>query len=205
MPRPSPKDMSVEDLIKELDIDRNSKHTKRLLLGDTARLMELAGERHERRMLKQSQEIDLHPLKSFVSEEKAQLKFILPKPGVIICGRNPTISVQQTPMIANESQQKRSSDLGSTIKHGGISSSAPLTGINKRSDSLRNIDPEPDKSLLLKKKKSEQDDDENQYKVGVNGERGQWKRVTAERYVDCYLNGGKYEPPAQSLMEAGIQ
>jgi hypothetical protein len=47
------------------------------------------------------------------------------------------------------------------------------------------------------------DDDYEQHIDKVDGETGKWKRVTSEQYVDFYLNGGKYEPPTDSLMEEG--
>lgn len=37
----------------------------------------------------------------------------------------------------------------------------------------------------------------------IDGEVGKWRRLTSEQYVDFYLNGGKYEPPTDSLMEEG--
>mmetsp|Transcript_76 Transcript_76/g.85 ORF Transcript_76/g.85 Transcript_76/m.85 type:complete len:235 (-) Transcript_76:93-797(-) len=81
----------------------------------------------------------------------------------------------------------------------GTSKQTTTKPIVEKEKNLFNVD---DSSTLLSSSHSvETVEEEHEASDTIDGEPGKWRRLTSEQYVDFYLNGGKYEPPADSLME----
>lgn len=193
-------------LLKELAVDKDNKHTQRLLLGDAARLMDLSKERNERRLAKKAERERIAALSVKPPPSPPTLNFTKLQLGRIICG--------QRPPKASPEQADESAVVGRRTKTGRLPTPAlppveptpaPLVsptearaaastgaaGVSHAEAEAETLGPSTAASLAPSVESVE----------SVDVEPGRWRRVTAERYVDAYLNGGKYDPPAESLME----
>jgi len=181
MARPDKKQLSTDDIYAELGMDVNNKHTKELILGDQAQLMALTREREERRLAKaQEREAEKAAAEENVKkkDDLGPLKFRKGPMGSLICGKPP--EPQNVPIAvpsSSPSPQERASMNATAVSVAATRPKARGGGAGAAEEHAVKL------------------------AAGLDGEPGQWRRVTAERYVDCYLNGGKYEPLAQSLME----
>jgi len=184
------KALSVEEMYSELGIEKNAPHTRRQMLGDdTARLIELSGERESQRQEKKKAREASRAAESSRAAASAGLEPLRCKPGAagkIVCGVAPLPPASPLPPVLDGAKK------GATPRGGGKANGASAAERHKS----RALD-----EAALGAGAGKVDSEGIEAVSTVDGQAGKWRRVTAERYVDCYLNGGKFDPPARSLME----
>jgi len=139
-------------------------------------MMDVASARADARIAKQQEkEAQKVNLPSVVSEKPSPLKFKRSAPGQIVCGVPPPPAQvgAEDPLPLTKPSMSRGSTPNprKTSANSRDSRSGQRSGSRVPSEPEGEVDPAP--------------------KSTVDGEVGKWRRVTAERYVDTYLNGGK--------------
>jgi len=177
------KQMSVEDMYAELGMNKDSQHTKTLMLGrEAARLQELAAEREKQHSDKvtQKKEAAAAAAAADSGEAFAPMRVQRTRPGMLVCGERKELATGVPPVAA----------AAAAVAPGQVTASRRRTSEEEPKHGAED---------------HHHDVDEHGHEriPACDGEAGKWRRVTAARYIDVYLNGGKFGPPAESLMEEG--
>ena len=138
--------------------------------------LQIAAERSSVRLKKQNDREEAERNKVVVKESLPGLKFNTAVPGRIQCGMPPEPNMVHAAAKPTQLEQK------------------PARIEEKRRERR-------DSDKVLSGAAAPPEEELHEVVPSVDGQKGKWKRITAERYIDCYLNGGKYDPPSQSLME----
>ena len=136
-------------------------------------MMDVASARADARIAKQEEkEAQKVNLPTVAPEKPGPLKFKRSAPGQIVCGVPPPVAADDPLPLT-----KPSSSRGSTPNPRKMSANSRGSQAGQRSTSRVTTENEEEVDAAPKST--------------VDGEVGKWRRVTAERYVDTYLNGGK--------------
>jgi hypothetical protein len=202
----------LESIYEELGVSNTNASFKKQLLGDTARMMELTEERNERRRQRYlEREVEKE---TAAKQKKVDAAVVLEIPmkfkqnqfGNIVCGERNDSSTETK--IAATVPGKHISPLMSALPTDLLSQTKKPSSFvvvdSNTAAAAADDDDDVGTSIQLPAPKAEcSAEDEDESRAGLDGELGKWRRVTAAAYVDVYLNGGRYEPSAQSLMEEG--
>jgi hypothetical protein len=190
MARKDKKQLSTDAIYAELGLDKDNKSTKELVLGDQAHATAVAQREETRLSNARDREAEKAAAAELArqKEEMGPLKFRRGPMGSLICGKPP----EPKPAVVSAPSKNLPSSSSTAEKSATGSGRRPSEhpNVGNRGGGAR-------KSMVV----VVSEEHTGKPAAGLDGEPGQWRRMTAERYVDCYLNGGKHDPPAQSLME----
>ena len=200
-----PQRLRLAELYAELGVDPAHKHTKVLTLGDQARLMQLQEERAEKRRERER----LRDLQPSPPQPKAAaleaLRFQIHKVGHISCGLRGLRTGNAAVPTTDSAREGTAAIAGNKP---AVASPPKLLEATKAATPPRPTElaipfaaPAARRAERKAVTATEEAEKYERPAADVDGEPGRWRRVAGERYVDVYLNGGKFDPPAKYLSE----